>query len=81
VDLVSAVREASPETRQARIDALMRQMDEWGVVRLISAMDFFEAGVLSREEAEAVSSVDHRVFSQELSRRRRERRARLKRRG
>lgn len=80
MDPVSAVLLSSPEARQPRIDALMLQMDAYGVSRLMSALNFFEAGVLSREEAEAVSGVEHRVFSQELSHRRRERRARFKRR-
>jgi hypothetical protein len=60
--------------RPRRIEELMGRMDSWGVARLVSALDFYEGGVLDREEAISVCGVDEKVFSEELALRRRERR-------
>jgi hypothetical protein len=66
--------------RPVRITALMSRMEAWGVTKLISALDFYEGGVLTREEAVSVCGADEEVFSRELSLRKRERRERYKRR-
>lgn len=70
---IEELRSADDQTRRLRVSILMGRMETLGVPGLISALDFFEAGVLTREEAEAVSGVEKQKFSQELMIRRRER--------
>lgn len=75
---IEELRSADDQTRRLRVSILMGRMETLGVSSLISALDFFEAGVLTREEAELASGAEAQIFSRELLIRRRERKQNIK---
>jgi hypothetical protein len=63
------------DSRQEYIAALMAEYAEMfrALTPLDAALDFFEAAIFTRKEAEGVSGVEPKVFAIEMARRMRER--------